>query len=76
MGLPCRCVGLGTEDGVSERDFFANWALLMRQGGYLGSVGWLPQLAAVRRFQEVNHLLQFALMLWSTDAALCLWPIN
>ena len=41
--------GAGTEDGISERDFFANWAEIMRCGGYIGSVGWSLRLESVHR---------------------------
>ena len=46
------CVGLGTEGGVSEYDFFENLAAIQRQGGFLGSVGWQSSQFGVRQYLD------------------------
>jgi len=46
------CVGLGTEGGISEYDFLRNWAELTKLGGYLGSVGWAPEMYSVKQYLD------------------------
>jgi len=46
------CVGLGTEGGISCYDFLENWSALTKLGGYLGSVGWAPQMNSVKQYLD------------------------
>jgi len=43
-------VGLGTEGGISEEDFLENWSKVQRMGGWLGSVGWHPEIPSVAEY--------------------------
>jgi len=46
------CVGLGTEGGISEYDFLENWSAITTMGGYLGSIGWTPNMNCVKQYLD------------------------
>jgi len=49
------CVGLGTEGGISEYDFLENWSAITKLGGYLGSVGWAPNMECVKQYLDAMN---------------------
>jgi len=48
-------VGLGTEGGISEYDFLENWAAIQNLGGWLGSVGWHPEISSVKEYMDAYY---------------------
>jgi len=43
-------LGLGTEGGISEDNFYENWAEVQRLGGFLGSLGFHPGMPSCQLY--------------------------